>query len=325
MRPAATPIAATFSTAVLLSTAARAAEPADVTLRWTAPASCPDEAHVRAAVEAVAGHPLHAPGAPRVTVAIEAAPSGEGAWAVRIAVAHPGDAAPRERRIEGASCAEVADAAAVAVALALAAEAAPPEPPRRPPVLVPAVATPPADDPHELPPEPEAPPLHPGLRVLAGADFASLPGPAFGVEVAGLLGFGANRVELRGAAWLPKTAEATAMADARIALYVAGVRYCRFVLQGTVDIGGCAGIEAGALVGSSQGVTHPGSGTSPWLAPELGALGAWEFSRYVALSLGLSGLVPVVREHFEIAGLGDVYQPPPLTFRALVGLEVRFR
>jgi hypothetical protein len=308
--------------ATLRPSPARAGEPADVDLRWSAPAAppaCPDQAHVRAAVERLAGRPLRSPGGARVPVSIEVAPSERG-WEVRITIEHPGDAAPRERRIHGPTCPEVADAAAVVVAVALAEGAAPP-PPR---VRVPIVVEPPADRPAE-PPLPDGPALHPGLRLFGGADFASLPAPTFGVEVAAVLVFGANRLEARGALWLPETAETQAMASAQISLDAAGARYCRTFLQSAIELGGCAGVEVGALRGISNGVRHPASGASPWVAPGLGLLGEWAFAPHLSLALGLDGLVPVVRKSFEVAGLGQLYRPPPVTARALFGLETRFR
>ncbi len=115
------------------------------------------------------------------------------------------------------------------------------------------------------------------------------------------------------------------MAGARLSLYEGGVRYCRAFVQGAIEIGGCGGVEVGALAGSSYGVTHPRSAASPWVAPGLGALGAWAISPRLSLALGLEGLVPVVRNTFQITGLGDVFRPPPVTGRALLGLETRFR
>ena len=280
---------------------------------------------MRAAVARLAGRPLRSPGGPRVPVSIEVAPS-EGAWAVRITLEHPGEAAPHERRIRGATCAEVADAAAVVVAVALAEGVAPrPPAPAAAPTAI--VVTPPAADSAEAAPLHDAPALHPGLRVSGGADFASLPAPTFGVETAAVLVFGANRVEARGSLWLPEAAPAAAgvMASARIPLYAAGARYCRALLEGAIDIGGCAGVEVGALRGSSDGVTHPATGTSPWVAPGLGVLGEWVFAPHLALALGLEGLAPLVRESFQVTGLGELYRPPPITARALFGLETRFR
>jgi len=308
----------------LCPTPARAARPVDVDLRWSAPEAspeappCPEEARVRAAIERLARRPLRSPGGSPVRVAIDVTPV-QGAWTVRIAIEHPGEAAPHERRIRGATCTEVADAAAVVVAVALAEGAAS----RLRPAPAPGVV--PVEHPAESLPLPVGPAVRAALRVSGGADFASLPAPTFGVEPALVIVVGPDRVELGGSLWLPETAQGTAMASAQVSLAAAGARYCRAFLPGAVEIGGCVGLEAGALRGSGGGVTHPASGASPWVAPGLGVLGEWAFAAHLSLAVGLDALVPVVRDSFQVAGLGELYRPPPVTARALLGLETRFR
>ena len=246
---------------------------------------------------------------------------------MRIAIEASGDAAPRERRIQGPTCAEVAEAAEVVVAVALTGSAgvvvAPAPRPVARPVVEPVAG---GADRDEAPP---APPIAvvPAFRFAAGADFVSLPAPAFGVEAAFRLAFGANRVEFLGSAWLPRSADAagTAMASAQVGLYAAGARYCRTFFDGTIDLAGCAGVEAGALIGKSEGVTHPASGMSPWVAPGLGVIGGWGFAGRFRLVLELAGLVPVVRDSFQVEGLGELYRPPAFTVRSLLGLSAAFR
>jgi len=166
--------------------------------------------------------------------------------------------------------------------------------------------------------------LGPSLRVFGGADFASLPAPAFGGEIAAVLRFGDHRVDLQASGFLPKEAPspANAMAGAHLSLVAAGARYCHAFLQRVIELEGCAGFEAGALLGQSYGVTRPDSGAAPWLAPELRALGLWGIGRRLSLALALDGLVPVVRDTFQVAGLGALYRPPPVTGRLLLGLQL---
>jgi hypothetical protein len=169
------------------------------------------------------------------------------------------------------------------------------------------------------------PRVHPAVRASAGADFASLPALAPGADFALLVLFGANRVEIRGSAWVPQPATATSMpgAGGQISLLAAGLRYCRAFVQRTLELGGCGGLEAGALLARGYGVTMPVSGGGPWVAPGLGLLGLWNISPSFSLALALDGLVPVLRERFVLAGLGEIYRPPPVTGRALLGLEAR--
>src|SRR6185437_6316626 len=73
---------AALAAAALLASPARAEDPMDVHLRWDAPAGCPGDAYVRAAVERLVGRPLEATGGLRVPVRVEAAPAEGGAWVV---------------------------------------------------------------------------------------------------------------------------------------------------------------------------------------------------------------------------------------------------
>lgn len=313
MRAVARSIAASLLfAAALVGARARAEEPARVDLRWSAPAECPSEAQVRAKVERLAGRSLQAAREPPIVVRIDAAQVADDAWTVQIAIHHPGSVAPRERRIEGVTCAEVADAAAVAIAIAIT-----PAPPSL------AVASPPAS----APDRPRSAELRPALRVHGGVDFASLPSPSPGTMVSFVFLFGANRVEIHGSAWLPEegTAATKPTAGGRLSLLAAGARYCRSFREGTLEIAGCGGLEAGALRGSGFGIAMPASGAAPWIAPGVGGLGLWNFSQHFALALALDGLVPVVRRDFTIEGLGTIHRPPPITARAFLGMEARFR
>jgi len=313
---------ATLAAMTWIARPALADESADIDLRWHAPSECPEEAYVRAAVERLAARPLATPGGRWVPVRIEAAPEARG-WAVRIAIGNLADGAPpHERRIEGRTCAEVADAAAVAVAIAIVPAPSPPPPPAPP--AAPEPVAPAGADRVELPPAAPTTRLRPSLRVAGGADFASLPAPSFGGEVAVALGFGADRVDVHASAWLPEEAAvaADAMASGRIWLVAAGARYCRALLQRAVELDGCAGLEAGALLGRSYGVTQPASGASPWVAPALGAAAVWHLGRRLSMRLALEGLAPLERKTFEIDGLGAIFRPPPVTGRTLLGLDL---
>jgi hypothetical protein len=109
-----------------------------------------------------------------------------------------------------------------------------------------------------------------------------------------------------------------------VALYTGALRLCRWLVEGTIDLAPCAGFEAGALVASGVGVAAPASGIGPWLAPELDLTGVVHLGPRFALSLELDGLVVLARDRFMITSAGQVFQPPPVTGRAVVGLRVRF-
>lgn len=169
--------------------------------------------------------------------------------------------------------------------------------------------------------------LRPGLRASGGADFVSLPAVAPGAEVALVLLFGANRVEAHGSAWIPQRAPSAAVpgAGAEVSLLTAGARYCRSFVQRTFGLLGCSGLEAGALLGRATGTPLPASGGAPFLAPSLGARGAWNVSPSFSFTLALDGLVPVLRAPLSLDGVGVVHRAPPATARALLGVEALFR
>jgi hypothetical protein len=306
MRLAPSSFACASLAAIALSATSASAGAPDVALRWVAPSACPAEAEVRAAVERLVGQPLGGGQGAKIQVRIVAAPAREAPWAATISVTRPGEGEARERRIEASTCAELADAAAVAVALSLEPPAAPPPPPR--------------------PGKPPAAPirLRPGLRIAMGLEIAALPRPAPGLSVAGLLLFGKSRVEIAGAAWLPQRTDAQGGAGARLTLIAATARYCRAFVERALSFSGCATFEAGAIGGSGFGLARSASGFAPWVAPGLGVMGGYALSRRLAITLALDGVVPVTRAAFSLEGVGVVHRTPPLSGRALLGLEARW-
>jgi hypothetical protein len=162
---------------------------------------------------------------------------------------------------------------------------------------------------------------------VGGVDLVSLPTPAIGFGLGGFLSLSRNRIEIFATHWLPEVANMPLRpyAGAEISLSVAGARYCRTIVEGAIGLAGCGGIELGAMTASSFGVSSRGSGSSFWFAPGLGIVGLLNPSRHFTLSFELAGLTPSVRRSFWITGLGEVYRPPELAVRTVVGAEVAFR
>lgn len=346
--PACRPLVAAAVGLFFHSVALAAPRSADVELVWSALPGCPREAAVRAEIERLVGHALGA-GADAPLHAAAWVTHDQRGWRARIAITGDGDG-PREREIEGETCAQVADAAAVIVALAIdpavgssltarpPAPSSPPPPPLpRPPLLLP----PPAAAPPGLAvPQPALPPVSRsspgrstsrsfglGIKAAGGVDLLSFSTPAIGFGVGGFLSLSRNRIELFATGWLPEVASMPRRpyVGAEVSLLVGGARYCRTLVEGTIGLAGCGGIELGAMTATSFGVTARGSGSSFWLAPGLGIVGLLNPSRRYTLSFELAGLTPSVRRSFWITGLGEVYRPPELTVRAVVGAEVTFR
>jgi hypothetical protein len=335
------------------SVALAAPRSADVELVWSALPGCPREAAVRAEIERLVGHALSA-GADAPLHATAWVTYDQRGWRAKIAISGDGDG-PREREIEGETCAQVADAAAVIVALAidpavgssLAARpkepSPPPSPPApplpRPPLLLPPPAEPlvPPDRAVPQPVRRSASPPSPdraasrgfglGIKMAGGVDLLSFSAPAIGFGVGGFVSLSRNRIELFATGWLPEVASMPRRpyAGAEVSLLVGGARYCRTLIEGVIGLAGCGGIELGSMTATSYGVTARGSGSSFWLAPGLGIVGLLNPSHRFTLSFELAGLTPSVRRSFWITGLGEVYRPPALTVRAVVGAEVTFR
>jgi hypothetical protein len=236
----------------------------------------------------------------------------------------------RERRIEGESCAQVTDAAAVVVALASDADdveiALPPAVERgpSPPVASPPSLPAPAAKPTAAPPAPRS--LVWEVGVIGGVDFNALPNATPGGGLVGALGFGPNDVELRATGFLPRRATLPDLPrfGGDIGLVAGALRYCRALFgDGVLDLAPCGGVEVGGMAATPVGLTAPGLHVGPWFAQELGLMGLVRLSSRVVVSLELDGLIGIVRPQFTLTP-DTVFQPPLGTARVLIGLRVRF-
>ena len=85
----------------------------------------------------------------------------------------------------------------------------------------------------------------------------------------------------------------------------------------------CGSFEVGALSAAAFGVDSPGQGSALWLAPGLAVDVGYPISASWSVFGGMGLLTPLGREHFDLREIGVVYQPPKLTARGALGLEVR--
>lgn len=147
---------------------------------------------------------------------------------------------------------------------------------------------------------------------MARAGVAFVPGP-LRVEATGLLAWGGH---LAAPSAPDKGAELWLAGGALEACYEAhlGPR--------SIAVAACGGVEVGAMLGTSYGVTSPRTGASPWVAPIVGGLLRWLFTRAVALRLDLQLAVPLVHPAFRVDGLGVVHAPEPVGARAGAGIEI---
>ncbi len=298
-------------------------------LEWQAPPSCPDRAWALARLASDARlTKLEKP--TRVRVQLRDA---EDAFVADLSTAQ-GDQEGM-RTLEAATCEELAEAVIVVLGMALVPrpddapqqKTAPPAPPpkKEPPVV--------ADEPR--PPEPHASNSESlaFVRAGVGVDRGSLPSATFGVVLAGGIHFDVVSLELRGSYWLPRAARAEDPQGVADGVDVGGdftradallVGCGEMPLVGIASVQGCLGAGLGILAAEGYGVPEPVS-EQRFFGVVAGELGLpLRLSRRVGVRLGVSAVVPTSRETYAIGGLGPVFTPAPVGFRAEIASEMRF-
>jgi hypothetical protein len=291
-------------------------------LHWTAPPPCPAEARIHRDIQTLTGRDLTPK--PGATAAVSGVVSQDGgAWIAELSIERPGET-PNVRRIEGKSCREVSDAAAVIIALALDTPrldpSDPPAPPRPPPRAAPRPAVPakPSKPPKPAP-EPRAL-LRGGIGAVGGVDFTALPEPTPGFGLTGaLVLLERNRFELRLTGWIPQTEEVDGDAGVDLSLFAATARYCRILFGDVARLTACVGFEGGVMVASAFGFAENDTGFGRWLAPELALALEVHPARNLGVTLELEGLVPVARDYFLI-DQDRVYRSGVVDGRIFLGL-----
>lgn len=322
--------------ALALSATARGEQPRrEVYLRYAAPADCPNERDFFARMlhrdDSLTRADEPGPGVARVTLTL----TQEGGRSQgRLDVERRG--VVDQRVVEADTCEEVVTALALVAVLSL--EASPPPEPApvevAPGLLTDASTLPPpapAPPPVELGPPPLAPRPERHLDVTAGVAVHTAAAPVT------LIGAGAS-VRYRSNA---PFAHAFALAfsrsrsrvltsragDATFGLSVAELRACPWLWgAGPVELGPCAVVEGGVLVGSGSNTQQPAREVGAWVAPGLLLDGRLELGRFV-LAAGAGLAAPLVRDrfYFEIEDSSPliVHQAPRLDYRAEVLVGVR--
>jgi hypothetical protein len=293
-------------------------------------------------VRRIAGSAPNAANPPdRVTVDIHQAGD---RWEARITTHSPSTSG--ERRLEGASCARVAEAVVLIVAMTLdpmgvaehvterkdAESSASRDEPRDESPRDEPRATPPAEQP-ALAESRDHPRFVVGAR-MAG-DVGSLPAATlgatgvFGVQVGSVL------VDAEGTLWLPRVAfvPPAASQDAssgsgggEIHLYTGGLRGCWDFAQasGELRFAGCAGGEAGMSAGVGIGLARASQASGLWAA----ALTGLAFHRGgvsgLAYWFSVDAVFPIRRPTYAIDGVGSIFQASAIVGRASAGLEWLF-
>lgn len=210
----------------------------------------------------------------------------------------------------------------------------PPEVPAEPSPRLPAERTA-ADDvtarDEDPPRETPRRPLQLGLRVLAGAGFGVLPGPAADLGLSASLEVGRFRAELGAAYWTPSDASAAANSDVggRFQLWAIEPRGC-FVpsVAPSLTLPVCGGLQVGAVHGRGEGDVVPLSAASAWVSAAVGAGLRWR-PRALRDRLGLwlrgEVLPALTRPRFGTQASGLIHRVDAVGGRIGAGIEVRLR
>ncbi len=311
-----------------------------VELSWSAPGGCPDEAFVRAEVarltrsQTTGGAPL------RVHASVSS--SGPDRWRLELRSTRAG--LDTSRVLEGPACAPLADAATLIISMMvdpdaeLPAPAETPAPP--PPVATTEPDPPPTVAPVVAPRRRRARRSHRAIALVptrtrlrfvigadAGLDVGLLPGASVSLRGAAGITYGPWRVELSGQYW-PGSSVAhptRAGVGGHFSLAAGGATACRDLAAGRVAaVGVCAGVEVGAVTGTSYGVALPETVRAPWAAATAGGIGTLRLGSRIALRLQAVAVIPVLRPDYQLENIGTVHRLPAVGFRGLLGIEVHF-
>jgi hypothetical protein len=301
-----------------------------VEVHFRAPAGCPDEAALHAALVWMLGHPLDV-GATEAFYAdaeVRAEPNG---FSVVIRTSTRGEQG--ERALHASTCAELAEATTVIIAIAI--DPALVIPSTTPPALVaPPEGREPLPDEIPTPEEPDvtvteviAPQARPMWAVSLGAvlDTHLIAVPTLGLETELAVTFGRLRASTRLAFHPARRLELDDRpAGGDVLVFTAGVRGCYVFAAGRFELAPCVGVASGLSHAEGYGVTDPTSATAPWLAIDAGARVAVRLHTRLALGLTIDGVLPLLRPTYFLESIGDVYQPRVFTARFALALELRF-
>jgi hypothetical protein len=304
-------------------------------LEWDAPLECPTRQAFMGELERALGRArTRRVGHVRVAIVQNADTS----WTAIVRTS--ADDASAERVLRAETCQTVASAAAVIAAVAIEtpsqptpAEAASPE--------APSVASKPAAEvAHRAKPSDREEPPHAGIEsqlafgVAGIVDTATMPALDVGIE--GTVAWAARVASLRLRLGVSgdlfgdevTTAPGHAADGGTFSLASAGARACGTRLFGPVEVGPCVGGEVDVMRGTGTAQTSLEK-NGVWSALDGSALASWSPGRRVGLNVRLDGVLPLARPSFVIAqqaGTGDIFvhRSAAVTFRAAVGIELRF-
>ena len=323
-----------------------------LTVRWDAPARCPQQGEVSERVRRLSGSPTSVQGALQADGTITQADDGR--FHLKLLLRSGGLVG--ERNIDSRSCADLTRAAAVAIALLLHSD----EPLSKgmlgdehaldgahegsEPAGGPAV---PADDrpqpenkpgPNELPKRPEPPHErreattessnhreHVRLRApLAALSVGPLPRPDWGVSLAVGASYVNWRFWLEGIEWLKQEVPSKDFPgySASVKRASASLRGCRASRFSMFELAPCLVVSLEHVTASGTGENvAPQSQHVNWLSAGVGAQGRVYLANWFSLTLSVDAIIEASRPRLSIGGVGLVDQIAPAAFTAMVGPE----
>jgi len=244
--------------------------------------------------------------------------------AVDTAGATPAEHERRSRELTADSCAELADAAAVAIAMTVRSRAAPP--------ASPAQLTPPAPSPSEpkavlarpaAAAQPPAPPTVAGGLAVIG-DGGALPHAGVGLELGASLRHRWVRVTVAGTAFASQVTQATGDAGGAFRLLFGSAQVCLPSVVRQAVLLACGGYELGRLSAEGVGVLRPQLGNARWQAARAEVGLSLPVAPRVAVVLRAGVAVPLSRPQFVIDEATPVHRPGGVAVRLAAGAELEF-
>jgi hypothetical protein len=316
----------------LVAASASMAEAAQLAV--DAPESCLDPSTLADEVGDLIGKPLGS--VADIDFRIRIAETPKRRWRLRLEMVDhrsDGDRPPAirgSREIEGATCAELAEAASVAIAGAVRSISPETAAPATGRLATPEVTPPPtAGEPASLARSLRATPTpswRPAVALALATDTGALPKTGLGVDLEGDFQRGSLRL-IALATWFGSQ-DATGAGDTggTFQLALGGALACYAPHWGRWTPLACGGLELGRLAGTGTGlgVARPETGDAFWRAARADLGGAAALGSNTALVLRAGIAVPLSHPDFVLDGSELVYRPGGLAGRLTVGLELGF-
>lgn len=270
-----------------------------VEFEWMAPAECPSQAEVIADARSLISH--EPPGdRARMRARAVAAHESDGRWRLDMNVAGS------SRTVEGASCEELARAAALFLALLV-------DPIQHESAVAPARIEPRPRKLAVLSDHTEGPAVRPRSTVWetgAGVtgDVGTLPRPtALGTISVGAW-FDRARLAVAAGAGLGQDVVAAGSTVAHLTPSLLAASGCYVWRTQAWDWGPYVSTELGLMRSQTIGLSSGGAGAWIWWGGGGGLLFALRPTRALRVEASIGGLFPIVRPAFQVAGIGVVYE-----------------